>query len=47
MEDLHEIGGIPVILKYMLDAGFLHGDCLTVTGKTFRGKFKISKVIII
>ena len=34
MEDLHEIGGIPVILKYMLDAGYLHGDCLTVTGKT-------------
>ena len=34
MEDLHEIGGIPSILKYMLDAGFLHGDCLTVTGKT-------------
>ena len=34
MEDLHEIGGIPVILKYMLHAGFLHGDCLTVTGKT-------------
>jgi len=34
MEDLHEIGGIPVILKYMLDAGLLHGDCLTVTGKS-------------
>ena len=34
MEDLHQIGGIPVILKYMLDAGYLHGDCLTVTGKT-------------
>ena len=34
MEDLHEIGGIPVILKYLLDAGFLHGDCLTVTGKS-------------
>ena len=34
MEDLHEIGGIPVILKYLLDSGFLHGDCLTVTGKS-------------
>lgn len=34
MEDLHEIGGIPVILKYMFEAGFLHGDCLTVTGKS-------------
>jgi len=27
MEDLHEIGGIPVVLKYLLDKGFLHGDC--------------------
>lgn len=34
MEDLHAIGGIPGVLKHMLDAGHLHGDCLTVTGKT-------------
>lgn len=34
MNDLFEIGGIPVILKVMLDAGLLHGDCLTVTGRT-------------
>ncbi len=34
MEDLHHIGGIPTVLKYMLDNNMLHGDCLTVTGKT-------------
>ena len=34
MEDLHEVGGIPGVLKYMLLNGMLHGDCLTVTGKT-------------
>ena len=34
MEDLHEVGGIPAVLKYMLDNDLLHGDCLTVTGKT-------------
>ena len=36
MEDLHYIGGIPIVLKYLLDKGFLHGDCLTVTGKTLK-----------
>ncbi|MFT6981627.1 MAG: dihydroxy-acid dehydratase [Crocinitomicaceae bacterium] len=34
MEDVHEIGGIPAVLKYLLEEGLLHGDCLTVTGKT-------------
>ena len=34
MEDLHDIGGIPIVLKYLLDKGYLHGDCLTVTGYT-------------
>lgn len=34
MEDLHNIGGIPAVMKYMLKQGMLHGDCLTVTGKT-------------
>ncbi len=34
MEDLHHVGGIPAVLKYMLANGLLHGDCLTVTGKT-------------
>ncbi|WP_345988765.1 dihydroxy-acid dehydratase [Chryseobacterium sp. Chry.R1] len=34
MKDLHEVGGIPAVMKYLLDLGLLHGDCLTVTGKT-------------
>ena len=34
MVDLDRIGGVPVVLKMLLDAGLLHGDCLTVTGKT-------------
>ena len=34
MEDVHAIGGIPAVIKYMLKLGMLHGDCLTVTGKT-------------
>ena len=34
MEDVHRVGGIPAVLKYMLNEGMLHGDCLTVTGKT-------------
>ncbi|MCO5947358.1 dihydroxy-acid dehydratase [Mucilaginibacter flavidus] len=34
MEDLHNIGGVPAVMKYCLKQGWLHGDCLTVTGKT-------------
>lgn len=34
MLDLHKIGGVPVVMKALLDAGCLHGDCLTVNGKT-------------
>ncbi|CAN5514040.1 dihydroxy-acid dehydratase [soil metagenome] len=33
-EDVHNVGGIPVIMKSLLDGGLFHGDCLTVTGKT-------------
>jgi dihydroxy-acid dehydratase len=33
MEDLHKIGGVPAVMKYLLQKEFLHGDCLTVTGK--------------
>ncbi len=36
MEDLHEIGGLPAVQKMLLEAGFLNGDCMTVTGKTLR-----------
>jgi dihydroxy-acid dehydratase len=34
MEDLHKIGGVPAVMKLLLENGMLHGDCLTVTGKT-------------
>jgi dihydroxy-acid dehydratase len=34
MNDLHRIGGLPMVMKTLLDAGFLHGDCVTVTGLT-------------
>jgi len=34
MQDLHQYGGVPAVMKYMLAQGWLHGDCLTVTGKT-------------
>jgi dihydroxy-acid dehydratase len=34
MNDVDKIGGIPVVMKLLLDAGLLNGDCLTVTGKT-------------
>jgi len=34
MEDVHSIGGTPAIMKYLLQEGYLHGECLTVTGKT-------------
>ena len=34
MEDLHQHGGVPAVMKYLLKNGLLHGDCLTVTGKT-------------
>jgi dihydroxy-acid dehydratase len=34
MEDLHNIGGVPAVMKYLLSKGMLHGDCMTVTGKT-------------
>ena len=34
MEDVHRVGGIPAVIKFMLDNNMLHGDCLTVTGKT-------------
>jgi dihydroxy-acid dehydratase len=34
MQDLHQHGGLPAVMKYLLQNGLLHGDCLTVTGKT-------------
>jgi dihydroxy-acid dehydratase len=40
MEDLHKIGGTPLVMKYMLDNDFLHGNCMTVTGKTINENLK-------
>ena len=40
MEDVHEVGGVPAVLKYLLEKGLLHGDCLTVTGKTLAENLK-------
>lgn len=34
MEDLHRVGGVPAVMKYLLKEGLIHGDCMTVTGKT-------------
>jgi dihydroxy-acid dehydratase len=34
MQELHAHGGVPAVMKYLLDKGLLHGDCITVTGKT-------------
>ena len=38
--DVHNIGGVPVVLKALLDGGLLHGDCMTVTGKTLAENLK-------
>ena len=40
MEDLHKVGGIPSVMKYMLENNFLNGECMTVTGKTLKENLK-------
>ena len=40
MEDLHNVGGTPGVMKYLLEKGFINGDCLTVTGKTITENLK-------
>lgn len=40
MEDLHKIGGTPLVMKYLLDKGLLHGECMTVTGKNVAENLK-------
>ena len=40
MADLERLGGLPVVMKYLLERGLLHGDCLTVTGKTVAENLK-------
>jgi dihydroxy-acid dehydratase len=41
MQDLHEHGGTPAVMRYLLDSGLLHGHCLTVTGKTLADNLKL------
>ncbi len=43
MEALHKIGGVPSVMKYLLEKGFIHGDCITVTGKTVKENLKEAK----
>ena len=40
MQDLHQHGGVPAVMKYLLSKGMLHGDCITVTGKTIAENLK-------
>ena len=40
MEDLHNIGGVPAVMKYMLENDLMNGDCMTVTGKTIKENLK-------
>ncbi len=43
MNDVYNVGGVPAIMKVLLDGGLLHGDCLTVTGKTLKENLKNAK----
>jgi len=42
-KDMFEVGGIPLLMKTLLDHGFLHGDCITVTGRTIAENLKSVK----
>jgi dihydroxy-acid dehydratase len=42
-KDIFEVGGIPLLMKTLLDHGFLHGDCITVTGRTIAENLKSVK----
>ncbi len=42
MEDLHDVGGVPAVQKMLLEAGLLHGGCLTVTGKTLAENLEVA-----
>ncbi|MGO1244105.1 MAG: dihydroxy-acid dehydratase [Sphingobacterium sp.] len=46
MQDLHQYGGTPAVLRYLLDQGLLHGECLTVTGKTMAENLAEVKSVI-
>jgi dihydroxy-acid dehydratase len=40
MQDLHDVGGIPAVMRFLLENNMLHGDCMTVTGKTIRENYE-------
>ena len=40
MEDVHKVGGTPAVLKYLFEKGLIHGDCMTITGKTIAENLK-------
>ena len=40
MEDVHNVGGVPAVMKYLLENGLINGDCLTVTGETIAANLK-------
>ena len=41
-KDLYDVGGVPILMKALLDGGYLHGDCITVTGKSIAENLRIS-----
>jgi dihydroxy-acid dehydratase len=45
MEDLHNVGGVPAVMKYMLENDLLNGDCMTVTGKTIKENLEDVKTL--
>ena len=45
MEDVHKIGGTPAVMKYLLEQGYLHGDCMTVTGTTIAENLANAKAL--
>ncbi|MFC4388088.1 dihydroxy-acid dehydratase [Gracilibacillus marinus] len=45
MEDLHKIGGVPAVMRLLLENGYLHGDCLTVTGKTIAENYTDAPIL--
>ena len=46
MEDLHNVGGIPAIMKMLMEEGYLHTDCMTVTGKTLEQNLTENKGLV-
>ena len=45
-KDMWKAGGVPMLLKTLLDGGYIHGNCLTVTGKTMKENLKKLNLII-